>query len=219
MNERIRLQQERRATQWIGAAAIAYGVLFSLSNLFSEFLLPAERPSGEITRLGLFVVYVGAYGLGAFALVPALRALDRVYRERGTIARAGSIGLRVAAVGAALHALFALLYLVTAAATGEAAEALFLVFALGFLLLIAGSITAAVSIIRVRVEPLLGALLLGTAVAAVVTIATPAPIHDAALFLFAGGWIAIGLVLVLVRRLPWASRPRRVAVSGALSGK
>lgn len=181
---------------WIGAAAIAYGGLFFLSNLFSEFLLPAERSNGEITRLGLFLVYVGAYGVGALALLPALRALNRVYRRHAAITRTGSIGLRIAAGGAAFQALFAAVYFGTAAATGDAAGAAFLLFALGYLLTIVGSVTAGVSLIRTGTERSIGALLLVTAMAAIAMIVTPYPVHDVALFSFAAGWIAIGLVLV-----------------------
>lgn len=192
---------ERATIKWIGAGAITYGVLYFLSNLFGEFLLPAEKPSGEITVLWRFLIYVGAWGLGASALVPALRALDRVYRRRGRITRAGSVGLRLAAAGAALQALFAAVYFGTAAATGDAADAAFLLFALGFLLMIAGSFTAGVSLIRTGTEPSVGALLLVAAVAAVVLIVTPYPVHDVALFTFAVTWIAIGSVLVRPVRL------------------
>lgn len=187
---------ERPAPKWIGVAAIAYGVLFFLSNLFAEFLLPAERSNGEITRLGLFLVYVGAYGLGALALVPALRALDRVYRTSGAITRAGSIGLRAVAVGAAFQALFAAVYFGTAAATGDAADAAFLLFAAGFLLLIVGSVTAGLSLLRAGTERSIGALLLAAAAAATAMIVTPYPVHDVALFAVGVVWIAVGIVLV-----------------------
>lgn len=196
MLEHISPAEKRTTIKWIGAGAITYGVLYFLSNLFGEFLLPAEKPNGEITHLWRFLIYVGALGLGAVALVPALRALDRVYRRRGQIARAGSVGLRLAAAGAALQALFAAVYFGTAAATGDAADAAFLLFALGFLLMIVGSITAGVSLIRKGTEPSVGALLLVAAVAAVVLIVTRYPVHDVALFSFAVTWIAIGSMLV-----------------------
>ena len=156
---------------------------------------------------------MGAWGLGALALVPALRALDRVYRRRGEITRAGSVGLRLAAAGAALQALFAAVYFGSAAATGDAADAAFLLFALGFLLMIAGSFTAGVSLIRTGAAPSVGALLLVAAVAAVVLIVTPYPVHDVALFSFAVTWTAIGSVLVRPVRL--ASRRRVRSTSPA----
>lgn len=196
MLERTSPAEERATIRWIGAGAITYGVLYFLSNLFGEFLLPAEKPNGEITQLWRFLVYVGAWGLGALALAPALRALDRVCRRRGQITRAGSVGLRLAAAGAAVQALFAAVYFGTAAATGDAADAAFLLFALGFLLMIVGGLTAGVSLIRTGTEPSVGALLLVAAVAAVVLIVTPYPVHDVALFSFSVTWIAIGGVLV-----------------------
>jgi hypothetical protein len=216
MLERIRRQQERDATKSIGAAAIAYGVLLFLSNLFSEFLLPAETSGGEITRLGIFLVYVGAYGAGAVALALALRALDGTWRVRGKIARAGSIGLRVAAAGAALQALFALLYFATAAATGDATETLFLLFALGFLLLIGGSVATSISMIRRGSERGIGALLFLTGAAASVTILSPAPVHDTAIFLYAVVWIAIGLALVR-RSARESARQRVLGLSSAVA--
>lgn len=194
----LRPHGDDQAMLWTGAAAIAAGVLFFLSSLFSEFL-PAEE-DGEIVRLGLFLVNVAAYGLGALALVFALRRLTRLYRARGELTRAGSIGLRVAAAGALLHALFAAVYFGTAAATGEAAEAAFFLFALGFLLLICGSLTAGVSVARRRAQRNVGGLLLVAAASAILTIVTPSPVHDVALFTFASAWVGIGFSLVGVRR-------------------
>jgi hypothetical protein len=195
----LRPYREDQAMPWTGAAAIAAGVLFFLSNLFGEFLLPAEE-DGEIVRLGLFLVYVAAYGLGALVLVFALHRVNRLYRARGEITRAGSIGLRVAAAGALLHVLFAAVYFGTAAATGEAAEAAFFLFALGFLLLIGGSLTAGVSLAQRRAQRGVAGLLLVAAASAILTIVTPAPVHDVALFSFALAWVGIGLPLVGVRR-------------------
>ena len=182
-----------RNVLWTGAAAITAGVLLFLSNLFSEYLLPGEK-DGEIVRLGLGLVYIAAYGLGAVALVVALRGLSILHRGRGELTRAGHNGLRVAAAGAVLHALFAAVYFATAAATGDAADAAFLLYALGFLLLIGGSLTAGVSMIRTGAAAPLGALLLVAAAAAIVTIVTPAPVHDVGLFLFDAAWIGVGLV-------------------------
>jgi hypothetical protein len=194
MLERIWPQSDHQALRWTGAAAIAAGVLLFLSNLFSEFLLPGEK-DGEIVRLGLGLVYIAAYGLGAVALVLALRGLRILQRRRGELTRAGHNGLRVAAAGAALQALFAAVYFATAAATGDAADAAFFLYALGFLLLIGGSLTAGVSMIRTGVQRRVGALLLVTAAAAIVTIVTPAPVHDVGLFLFDATWIGIGLAV------------------------
>ncbi|MBA2461079.1 MAG: hypothetical protein H0V45_04835 [Actinobacteria bacterium] len=130
-------QNDQQTLRWTALAAIVAGLLFFLSNLFGEFLVPAEE-DGEIVRLGLFLVYVAAYGLGALALVRAFRGLTMLHRGQGEHTRAGRNGLRVAATGAGLHVLFAAVYFATAAATGDAAEAAFLLFALGFLLLIGG---------------------------------------------------------------------------------
>ena len=56
MLKRISPDEERATIKWIGAGATTYGVLYFLSNLFGEFLLPAERPNGEITHLSRFLV-------------------------------------------------------------------------------------------------------------------------------------------------------------------
>lgn len=191
-----------------GAAAITAGVLFFVSNLFGEYLFTSEE-DGEIVRLGVFLVCIAAYGLGALALVVALRGLNGLYRGRGEITRAGSIGLAVAVAGAALHALFAAVYFATAAATGDAADAAFFLFALGFLLLIGGSVTAGVSMIRTGTQRRVGALLLLTAAAAIVTIVTPAPLHDVGLFIFDAAWIGIGLAVA--SRWPSPGYIKRVA--------
>lgn len=187
-----------------GAAAIAAGVLFALSNLFGEYLLPAER-DGDILRLGLFLVFVAAYGIGALALAYALRGLRLLNRHR--IGRAGSLGLRVATVGAALQVGFAALYFATAAATGDAADSAFFLFALGFLLLIIGCLMAGVSMMSMQVLRRTGLLLLLTAAAAIVIIVTPAPVHDVGLFAYDAAWILIGLDQ-LRRRHPPAPHDR-----------
>jgi hypothetical protein len=198
---------------WIGVAAITAGVLLFLSNLFSEFLLPGEK-DGEIVRLGLGLVYIAAYGVGAVALVLALRGLSTLHRRRGELTRAGHNGLRVAAAGAALQALFAAVYFATAAATGDAVDAAFFLYALGFLLLIGGSLTAGVSMIRTGVQRPVGALLLVAGAMAIVTIVTPAPVHDVGLFLFDTAWIGVGLVLIRPARS--RSMGRRVLQSSNL---
>ncbi len=184
-----------RNVLWISTAAITAGVLLFLSNLFSEFLLPGEK-DGEIVRLGLGLVYIAAYGVGAVALVVALRGLSTLHRRRGELTRAGHNGLRVAAAGAVFHALFAAVYFATAAATGDAVDAAFFLYALGFLLLIGGSLTAGVSMMRTGLQRPVGAPLLVAGAMAIVTIVTPAPVHDVGLFLFDAAWIGVGLVLI-----------------------
>jgi hypothetical protein len=197
-----------RNVLWTAAAAITAGVLLFLANLFSEYLFPGEE-DGEIVRLGLGLVYIAAYGLGAVALVVALRGLSSLQRRRGELTRAGRNGLRVATVGAAFHAVFAAAYFATAAATGDAADAAFFLYALGFLLLLGGSLTAGVSLIRTGAQGRVGALLLVTTAAAIVTIVTPAPAHDVGLFLFDAAWIGIGLAVASQAPAPVYIRGRR----------
>ena len=153
---------------WTGAAAVAAGLFFLMSNLFGEFLFPAEDGGGEIVNLGLFLGYVAAWGLGALALVLTLRGFHRLVRERSEMTRAGSIGLRVAASGAAFQALFAAVTFATAAATGDSIGAAYFLYALGFLLLTGGSLTAGISMIRSRAQRrMAGLLLVLTAAAAI----------------------------------------------------
>lgn len=194
----------RAALTRTGGAAITAGALFALSNLFGEYLLPTER-DGDIVRLGLFLVFVAAYGIGALALVYALYCLRALHRDH--ITRAGSGGLIVAAVGAGLHAGFAATYFATAAATGDAADSAFVLFALGFLLLIVGGLLAGVSMTRAHQPRRTGLLLVLTSAAAIITIITPAPAHDFGLFLFDATWIALGLDQLNRRRLPAPSGP------------
>jgi hypothetical protein len=205
-----------RNVLWTGAAAITAGVLLALSNLFSEYLFPGEK-DGEIVRLGLGLVYIAAYGLGALALVVALRGLAFLHRGRGELTRAGHNGLRVATAGAALQTLFAAVYFTTAAATGDAADAAFLLYALGFLLLLGGSLTTGVSMLRTGAERRLGALLLVTAAAAIITIVTPAPVHDVGFFLFDAAWIGIGLAVTRQSSPVFMKRAATMASRGSAS--
>jgi hypothetical protein len=199
---------------WIGVAAILAGVLLFLSNLFSEFLLPGEK-DGEIVRLGLGLVYIAAYGLGALALFVTFRGLSMLHRSGGGLTRAGHNGLRVSAAGAGLHVLFAALYFATAAATGDAADAAFFLYGVGFLLLIGGSLTAGVSMLRHGAQRRVGALLLVAAGAAMVTIVTPAPAHDVGFFLFDVVWIGIGLAVARQSSRVFMKRATTMASRGS----
>ena len=131
MPQRDSRDLERAAVTRTGSAAIAAGGLLALSNLFGDFLLPAER-DGDIVHLGLSLVSIFvAYGLGALAL--PLRPAAAPPVSTGTGSRGQDPSGSVSPPSALpFHVLFAALYAATAAATGDAADSAFFLYALGF---------------------------------------------------------------------------------------
>ncbi len=184
---------ERRALLRTGAAAIAAGVLLFAST-FAEILFSVER-DGKITNLSLSSLYIAGFGAGTAALIVALHGLRALYAS-AKLGRAGRVGLWLALAGACLLLLFAAQALVTTLLTGDSPGG-FVLFGLGFLLLVAGQLLAGSVIFRARAGRPVGQLLLLASTAAVIAVAVPAdPFHDLGLFLFDAAWIGVGLALI-----------------------
>jgi len=92
---------------------------------------------------------------------------------------------------------------VSAAAAGKPVDASFVLFGLGFLLLVVGGVLLGVGVWRARVVPS-GAtpLWVGAAAALVAIVVFTDPWHDIGLFVFAGAWSALGVTLLTARRCP-----------------
>jgi hypothetical protein len=196
-----------------GLAAIL-GALLAAGAVAAELVHKVEDGE-EIVELPLFLVYLGAYGLGMGLLTAALVGIRRLHRAaHAEVGRTGRVGFRLAIFGTAANVVFALVMLGGAIVTGEAVGASFLLFALGFLALIVGQVLLAIGLRRAR---LLGlgwlAPLVGVAAAAVAITVSADPYHDLGLFLFFGAWVLLGAAVLAATRA--AVRPARL---GARTG-
>ena len=182
--------------------AAAIGATIAAAGIGAELLYRVEDGS-TVENVPVFVVYLGSYALGMTLLFLALAGLRRLHaREGAEIGRAGRLGFRLAGAGAAAHVLFALFMAGSAVATGETVGAAFVVFALGFLALIAGQVLLAFGLRRGGIVGRGWLAPLAGVVTAAVAIATPVdPLHDLALFLYFGAWVVLGAI-VLVRSSP-----------------
>src|SRR5438093_2501231 len=188
-----------------GASAIAAGLLL-FASVFAEILVSVER-DGRITNLPLASLYIAGFVAGAAALIVALNGL-RQLPAHASLRRPGRVGFWTAIGGATLLLLFATQALVSTAATGDEPGS-FVLFGLGFLLLVGGQIVAGISILRVGAARATGRLLLLASAAAVIAVAVPAdPFHDLGLFVFDAAWIGVGLVLIRPAR--WGSVRRQM---------
>jgi len=189
-----------------GRAAVAAGVLL-FASVAAELLRPVQTADGFLTDVAGFVVYLAAWTLGAGCLVVALSGL-----RDATSSRAGRVGRWISLAGAALFTAFGVVALGTAVLAGEPAEWSFLLFAVGLLLLVVGSVPFALGL-RHALPGRWVAVLVAGAGAAVALLVEPDPWHDLGLFAFDGAWIALGLGL-LTRSAQTAAtrRPERSTV-------
>lgn len=173
-----------------GAAAVLAGSLL-LVSVAGELIWTVQRPDGSVVSAAGFAGYLGVFLMGTLALVVA------VHGTGGLVAsRAGRVGRALTLSGAASLAAFTALYLVSGLVTGRPAEALFLLFLLGFLLIIAGAVPLALGLRRSgAVGPWWTAVLVAGA-GALVAMTTQSPLHEVGLFTFDAAWAAVGLHLL-----------------------
>jgi hypothetical protein len=176
------------------------------ASVFAEYLFSAEN-DGKVTNVPLLSVYIAGFAAGTAALIIALNGL-RVLPAHASLPHAGRVGFWTATGGATLLLVFAVQALVSTAATGDEPGG-FVLFGLGFLLVVGGQMLAGFSILRAAAARATGWLLLLATAAAVIAVAVPAdPLHDLGLFLFDAAWIGVGLVLIRPAR--WGSVERQM---------
>ena len=209
---------ERRALLRTGAAAIAAGVLL-FASVFAEILVSVER-DGKITNLALSSLYIAGFGAGTAALIVALHGLRALYAS-AKLGRAERVGLWLALAGACLLLLFAAQALVTTLMSGDSPGG-FVLFGLGFLLLVAGQLLAGSVIYRAGAGRPVGQLLLLASTAAVIAVAVPAdPFHDLGLINTLGALIVPQLTSALGIYLMYSffqSFPRELEEAGRIDG-
>jgi hypothetical protein len=190
-----------------GAAAVTAGTLM-LGSVAAELVLEVQRPDGSVVDPVGFAAYLGVFTVGAAALAAAVHGL-RDLVPTGS----GRTGRVLTTAGAALLATCTLLLLLTGLATGQPLEAAFLLFLLGFVLLVLGAVPLALGLRRsTAVGPWWTAVLVAGA-GGLVAMTTQSPVHEVGLFTFDAAWAALGLGLLAVgRRTPGGtSRPDREA--------
>ena len=174
-----------------GIAAAVGGVLFALS-FGVELVYAVSTPDGVVNNMPVAVTYAALWALAfislAFALV-ALRSLDRA--AGGLFKRPGRVGIWLALAGSAVHIVFAG-QVITSIVTAREIPEVFALWALGMLLMLVGLILVAIGLRaggsrRVWITPLISTA--GILLAA-------SPLHDFGLFMFAAGWIAMGVTMV-----------------------
>ena len=180
-----------------GWAGVAAGPVLILSSGI-QLVVHVQEPDGTVVAPVLFTALTAMWALGMVCVAVTVRAVAARHAAAGRpLARAGRIGVRSALVGCGLQVAFALGAAVTAALSGKPLEAVFLLFALGFLALIVGAVMLGTAVRRAGVLTRAAGPLWLAATSAVAAIVVPVdPWHDVALFAFDATWIGLGAALL-----------------------
>ena len=165
---------DRRA----GGAAVAGGLLLAAS-VGAELLHPVQASDGTVLQDGLFAGYLAVWTVGAALLARAAAGL-------GGASRAAQTGRVLNLTGFVLLFVFGVVVLATGL-LGRPWEPSFVAFALGLLMVAAGSLTAGIARGRAGWPLMLAA---GGALVALLT----EELHDVGLFVLFGAWVVIGLL-------------------------
>lgn len=179
-----------------GWAAIAGGVLLMLS-FGIELIHPVQEPDGTVLDPVTSAVVIAMWGLGMLCFAATVFHVRGLHQEAEVpLSRAGRAGVRLTVAGSTLHVLFAIMVGVTVVVMGKPWEASFLLFALGFLLLVVGGVLLGFGVRRAGVLRSAAAPFWVGATAAFVAIAVfTDPWHDIALAVYASTWISLGMIL------------------------
>jgi hypothetical protein len=170
--------------------------------------MPDTRRAGVAAILAGALIFAGQAGELAFGSSGALDVVLPLLYSLGLaalgvafwelrwlmVSRVGRIGNRIALAGFVFLALFAVQLMVEAIRTGDIPDN-FILFALGFLLVLVGQLLFARDL-RHRVGAAWVLPLVATAGLIVALALDVDPIHDIGLFVFEGAWIALGIVLI-----------------------
>lgn len=196
-----------------GWAGVAAGPLLILSSGI-QLVAHVQEPDGTVVAPVMFTALIALWALGMICVAVTVRAVAAQHAAAGRpLARSGRIGVRTALVGTGLQVAFAVIAAVTAALDGKPLEAAFLLFALGFLALIAGAVMLGGAVRRAGVLSAAAVPLWFAAASAVAAIGVPLdPWHDVALFAFDASWIGLGAALLRgSRRAVARPEPARAA--------
>jgi hypothetical protein len=186
-----------------GWAGVAAGPLLILSSGI-QLGVHVQEPDGTVVAPVLFTTLTALWALGMICVAVTVRAVAAQHAAADRpLARAGRIGVRSTIAGCGLQIAFAVAAGVTAALTGKPLEAVFLLFAVGFLALIVGAAFLGTALRRSGVLRVARVPLWFGAAAALAAIVVPLdPWHDLALFAFDISWTGLGAVLLRSTRRP-----------------
>jgi len=189
-----------------GWAGVAAGPLLILSSGI-QLVAHVQEPDGTVVAPVLFTALTALWALGMICVAVTVLAVGARHAADRPLSRAGRIGVRSAVVGCGLQVAFASGAGVTAALSGKPLEAVFLLFALGFLALIVGAVMLGSAVRRTGALRAARVPLWFGAAAALAAIVVPLdPWHDVALFAFDASWTGLGVVLLRHVRRPAATR-------------
>ena len=190
-----------------GWAGVAAGPLLILSSGI-QLVAHVQEPDGTVVAPVLFTFLTALWALGMLCVAVTVRAVAAQHAAADRpLSRAGRIGVRSAIAGCWLQVAFAVGAAVTAALSGKPLEAVFLLFALGFLALIVGAVMLGTAVRRNGALRAARVPLWFGAAAALAAIVVPLdPWHDVALFAFDASWIGLGAVLLRDSRQRVAQR-------------
>jgi hypothetical protein len=191
---------------------VAAGPLLILSSGI-QLVAHVQKPDGTVVAPVLFTALTTLWALGMICVALTVRAVGAWHAANRPFSRAGRIGLRSVYVGCGLQVAFAVGAAVTAASSGKPLEAVFLLFALGFLALIVGAGMLGTAVRRPgRLRAARVPLWFGAAAALAAIVVPLDPWHDVALFAFDASWAGLGAVLLRDGRLPVShAEPARAA--------
>jgi hypothetical protein len=158
-----------------GGAALAGGLLLAAS-VGAELVHPVQAPDGSVVSPALFAGYLGLWTLGAAALLVAQLELRRT-------------------------AVFGLVVVTSALATGAPLEASFLALAIGLLLLAVGSVLLGLGLRRSGAVGGWWAVLLAAGAGALVALLVE-QWHDPGMFVFFAAWVLLGVGCIQRSRRP-----------------
>jgi hypothetical protein len=190
-------QRDWNGTLGTGWTAVAAGVLLMVSTGV-ELVHGVQAPSGRVVEPVTYAALVAMWGLAMVGVARTFLFFRALHTGADVgLTRAGRVGVRSGVLGAVLQVAFALVSLITAAATGSPWEGAFLFFGLGFLALIVGGIALGFGlrrsgVLRTAAVPLWS----GSAAAVLAIVIGVDPWHDIALFGYYASWIAVGLLFM-----------------------
>lgn len=180
--------------RWSSLAAVLGGLLFLL-GLFLPYVRPAEA-GGAVTNVPLYALYVTLFTAGEALFAIALWGMSALHIVEGKrLPRPGRAGVWTATVGIIMLVLASAHIVASAVSTGKPPDA-WVLFALGWLLLIVGLILTGIGTYRAHLLGKAGMLPIITAASALVAILVPVdPFHDVGFLAVGLSWIVLGFML------------------------
>ena len=187
-----------------GVAAVLAGSLFFAGHV-GELVFGSSGDDNE-------TVYVVLATAGIAALAVALWGL----RPLTSASKKGRVGIRLALTGVGLLVLFCVQAVISVARTGDVPDN-FILFALGFLLLLIGHVLFAPALRGALGRGSILPLVAAAGVIVAITTENSIP-HDGGLIVFEGAWVALGIALVRWAGTPDAAGRRDAGLRGQPAG-